>query len=87
MRGSRECRVIRVIGKEWTEIGKAYSLPLDPTLLVWTQAGIPASILAVALKVYEADHPDGQLRTLLTGRAPMRPRPIRHRETYTQRPY
>ncbi len=66
------CRVIRMIRKEWVEIGQPYSLPVDRQLLIWTETGIPASILAVALKLYELDHPDSPLRWILTSRRPMR---------------
>jgi hypothetical protein len=52
-------------------------MPVEKTLLIWTEQGIPASILAVALRVYELDHPGSPLRRLLTrernwneGRAP-----------------
>jgi len=76
VRNGRECRVIRVIRKEWVEVGKPYPLPLDPSLLIWTNTGIPASILAVALRVYEADHPESQLRVMLTGRPAPRRRPV-----------
>jgi hypothetical protein len=54
------------------EIGETYPLPIDRQLLVWTETGIPASILAVAVKVYELDHPDSGLRWLLTSRRPVR---------------
>ncbi len=66
------CRVIRLVRKEWVEIGETYPLPIDRQLLVWTETGIPASILAVAVKVYELDHPDSGLRWLLTSRRPVR---------------
>ncbi|MBV8817228.1 MAG: hypothetical protein JO022_02655 [Acidobacteriaceae bacterium] len=80
VRDDRECRVIRVISKEWVEIGQSYPLPVDPTLLVWTKTGIPASILAVALRVYEADHPESNLRTQLTGQSYPRRRPAKPRD-------
>jgi hypothetical protein len=54
------------------EIGEPYPLPIDRQLLIWTETGIPASILAVALKVYELDHPESGLRWLLTSRRPVR---------------
>jgi hypothetical protein len=66
------CRVIRLVRKEWVEIGERYALPIDRQLLVWTETGIPASILAVAVKVYELDHPESGLRWILTSRRPVR---------------
>ncbi len=63
----KSCRVIRFIGRQWVEIGTPYSLPVDRSVVIWTETGIPASILAVALRVYELDNPDTQLRMILTG--------------------
>ena len=45
-----------------------YRLPVTDNVLVWSQSGIPASVLAVALKVYELDHPGTPLRKLLTAK-------------------
>lgn len=70
--GTESCQVIRLQKGIWNEIGQKYPLPLDPGLLIWTNTGIPASILAVALRVYELDHPGTPLRRLLTGKAPRR---------------
>jgi hypothetical protein len=66
------CRVIRLVRNQWVEIGQSYPLPIDRQLLIWTETGIPSSILAVALKVYELDHPQSGLRWLLTSRRPVR---------------
>jgi hypothetical protein len=64
--------VIRFQKNAWNEIGQTYAIPVDRQLLIWTESGIPASILAVALRVYELDNPGTKLRGLLTGRAPVR---------------
>lgn len=64
--GDRNCRVIRRIQTGWVEIGPLYSLPVEPSLLNWPKNGIPASVLAVALKFYELDHPGSLLRGVLT---------------------
>jgi len=68
VRGREACQVIRFQKGLWIPIGAEYPLPIEGNLLVWTKLGIPASILAVALKVYELDHPGTQLRSLLTGK-------------------
>jgi hypothetical protein len=65
--GTDTCQVIRLQKGVWNEIGQAYPIPVEKTLLIWTETGIPASILAVALRVYELDHPGSPLRRLLTG--------------------
>lgn len=78
------CRVIRLVRNEWVEIGQMYALPLDRQLLIWTETGIPASILAVALKVYELDHPGSGLRWLLTSRGSVR-RPQTQQEAFAGR--
>jgi hypothetical protein len=70
--GTESCQVIRLQKGVWNEIGKKVPLPVDPTLLIWTNNGIPASTLAVALRVYELDHPAAPLRELLTGKWPKR---------------
>ena len=66
VRGRDTCQVIRLQKGAWHQIGQAYPLPVEKTLLVWTETGIPASILAVALRVYELDHPGSPLRRILT---------------------
>ena len=82
VRGNRACRVIRLIKGQWTEIGSEYRIPVDPDTLSWTSTGIPATMLAVALRVYELDHPATSLRRVLTGkcheekRRHVRPAPI-----------
>jgi hypothetical protein len=65
----KSCRVIRVFKSEWIEFGPEYTLPMDPELLKWSPPGIPASTLAVALKIYELDNPWSGLRSLLSGEA------------------
>jgi hypothetical protein len=67
LRGNETCQVIRMQRGIWNEIGQAYPMPVEKTVLIWTETGIPASILAVALRVYELDHPGSPLRRLLTG--------------------
>ena len=68
VRGNNCCRVIRLIKGEWAEIGSDYSMPVDADAVCWTKTGIPATMLAVALRVYELDHPTSPLRSILTGR-------------------
>ena len=63
------CQVIRQQKGNWIEIGPVYRLPVEENLLVWTQTGIPSSVLAVALRVYELDNPGTQLRRVLTGKS------------------
>ena len=79
IRGRQACQVIRLQKGVWNEIGAEYPLPVDETLLIWTKTGIPASILAVAVRVYELDNPGSQLRRLLTGKGPARYDPRRPR--------
>jgi len=67
LRGNETCQVIRMQRGIWNEIGQAYVMPVEKTVLIWTETGIPASILAVALRVYELDHPGSPLRRLMTG--------------------
>jgi len=67
LRGNETCQVIRMQRGIWNEIGQAYVMPVEKTVLIWTETGIPASILAVALRMYELDHPGSPLRRLLTG--------------------
>ncbi len=68
--GDRNCRVIRRIKTGWVEIGPVYSLPVEPSVLNWPKGGIPASVLAVALRFYELDHAGTVLRSVLTGSRP-----------------
>ena len=63
------CQVIRQQKGNWIEIGPVYPLPVEENVLVWTQTGIPSSVLAVALRVYELDNPGTQLRRVLTGKS------------------
>jgi hypothetical protein len=69
----RACQVIRKQKGEWIHIGREYSLPVEENMLVWTREGIPASVLAVALRVYELDHPGSRLRDILSRRIPRPP--------------
>ena len=68
IRRKETCQVIRQQKGQWNEIGPVYPLPVSSDLLVWTKSGIPASVLAVALRVYELDHPDSKLRAMITGK-------------------
>lgn len=63
----QSCQVIRYRGGEWIKVGREYSIPVEKTALSWRRNGLPSSVLAVALRVYELDHPDSQLRDKLTG--------------------
>lgn len=67
IRRKETCQVIRQQKGKWNEIGPVYPLPVSSDLLIWTKSGIPASVLAVALRVYELDYPDTQLRAMITG--------------------
>jgi len=66
VRGNQSCRVIRRLREKWVEIGSEYSIPVEASALAWTSTGIPATVLAVALRVYELDHPTSPLRRTLT---------------------
>jgi hypothetical protein len=68
VRENRSCQVIRLVKGQWTAIGSEYCLPVEPSTLTWTATGIPATTLAVALRVYELDHPTSKLRSLITGK-------------------
>jgi hypothetical protein len=85
--GRDSCCVIRMRNGEWTEIGQQYPLPLDRSLIEWTSSSIPPSTLAVALKVYELDHPESDLRTFLTKRPePRMPQPAHHHNRFRKAP-
>ncbi len=71
--GRKTCQVIRKQKNVWKEIGQVYELPVSEEELRWGASGIPASVLAVALRAYEMDNPHSKLRTLLT-RKVVRPR-------------
>ncbi|MGH9614219.1 MAG: hypothetical protein ACRD4P_14185, partial [Bryobacteraceae bacterium] len=64
--GRESCCVIRFQNGSCIEIGRDYTLPMDSSLLSWPSSGVPGSILAVALRIYELDHPGSELRSLLT---------------------
>ncbi len=66
--GRKTCQAIRKQKNEWTEIGKLYELPVDAAELSIGTVGIPASVLAVAVRAYELDHPGSKLRAMLTRR-------------------
>ncbi len=66
--GRKTCQVIRKQKNEWKEIGKLYELPVDMAELSIGTVGIPASVLAVAVRAYELDHPGSKLRAMLTRR-------------------
>lgn len=63
------CRVIRVVREQWVEIGSDYNIPVEANALAWSSTGLPATVLAVALRVYELDHPSSNLRRILTGKS------------------
>jgi len=71
--GRKTCQVIRRRNNVWQEIGRVYTMPLDEQELRWGATGIPASVLAVAVRAYELDHPTSKLRAMLTRRV-VRPR-------------
>ena len=73
--GRNTCQVIRKQKNEWKEIGRVYELPVDVADLSLGTLGIPASVLAVAVRAYELDHPASKLRVMLTRRV-ARPRLI-----------
>jgi hypothetical protein len=60
------CQVIRQQRGAWKEIGRAYELPLSQEDLQFSKRGIPASVIAVALRAYELDNPGSSLRQKLT---------------------
>ena len=62
----RTCQVIRRQHGVWKEIGRPYELPLQDDDLKWSQDGVPASVIAVALSAYELGHPGASLRRELT---------------------
>lgn len=71
--GRKTCQVIRKQKGEWHEIGQVYDLPVDQAELSMGVVGIPVSVLAVAVRAYELDHPASKLRAMLTRRV-SRPR-------------
>ncbi len=71
--GRKTCQVIRKQKNEWKEIGRVYELPVDEADLSLGTLGIPASVLAVAVRAYEMDHPTSKLRAMLSRRV-ARPR-------------
>jgi hypothetical protein len=71
--GRKTCKVIRKQRGEWQEIGQVYELPVEQAELSMGTVGIPVSVLAVAVRAYELDHPASKLRVMLTRRV-TRPR-------------
>lgn len=71
--GRKTCQVIRKQRGEWQEIGQVYELPVEQAELSMGTVGIPVSVLAVAVRAYELDHPASKLRVMLTRRV-TRPR-------------
>lgn len=63
--GRKTCQVIRKQRNVWNAIGQVYNLPVHEDDLKWGSE-IPASVLAVALRAYEMDHPNSRLREVLT---------------------
>ena len=59
-------QVIRRQRGAWKEIGRRYELPLTKEDLQFSKSGIPASVMAVALRVYEMNNPGTSLRQQLT---------------------
>jgi hypothetical protein len=64
--GQRTCQVIRQQRGVWKEIGRTYHLPLTKEDLQFAKSGIPASVIAVALRAYEIGNPGSRLRQELT---------------------
>jgi hypothetical protein len=60
------CQVIRQQRGAWKEIGRTYNLPLTKEDLQFSKSGIPASVIAVALRAYELSNPGTCLRQELT---------------------
>jgi hypothetical protein len=60
------CQVIRQQRGAWKEIGRTYELPLTKEDLQFSKSGIPASVIAVALRAYELGNPNSGLRQQLT---------------------
>jgi hypothetical protein len=65
--GGSTCQVIRRQRGAWKEIGRTYELPLNQEDLRFGKSGIPASVLAVALRAYELNNPGTSLRQELLG--------------------
>lgn len=64
--GRKTCQVIRKQKGEWREIGHQYELPVNEAELSMGSVGVPVSVLAVAVRAYELDHPTSRLRQVLT---------------------
>jgi hypothetical protein len=60
------CQVIRRQRGVWKTIGQSYELPLSEKDLQFGKTGIPASVIAVAVRVYEMNNPGTSLRRELT---------------------
>ena len=70
--GGNTCQVIRRQRGVWKEIGRTYQLPLQQEDLRFGKSGIPASVLAVAVRAYELNNPGSSLREDLTRMAVLR---------------
>jgi hypothetical protein len=66
------CQVIRKQRGAWKEIGRTYNLPLTREDLQFSKSGIPASVIAVALRAFEMNNPGSGLRQQLTGAMALR---------------
>lgn len=60
------CQVIRQQRGAWKEIGRTYELPLTKEDLQFSKSGIPASVIAVAVRAYELSNPGSGLRNYLS---------------------
>jgi hypothetical protein len=76
LQGQRTCQVIRLQHGEWKEIGPVYTIPVAQVDIEWTETGIPHSVLSVALRAYELDHPDTKLREVLTRTKKLAEKPL-----------
>jgi hypothetical protein len=79
------CQVIRLSNRRWITVGPTFSTPVEPTALTWTPDGIPASVLAVALRLYEEENPGTRLRNLLTRGRAVRSAPAGRRRSADER--
>jgi hypothetical protein len=82
IKGRQKARVIRWRDGVWAEIGQDYELPIESALLNWSAPGIPSSILAVALRIYELDNPGTELRSMLSRKVRNKPHQYRPKRTF-----
>jgi hypothetical protein len=71
VKDQRTCQAIRKQRGVWREIGRVYQIPVSKHDLQWNANEIPCSVIAVALRAYELDHPDSDLRDLLLTGVPV----------------